>query len=1087
MKQILHKSLALKAFLFVASLIMGISGTWAAEESVTFSEKGYENGNAIETYQGSNFSITFDKGENTNPPKYYTTGAAIRLYGSNNFTVSSEYTITNIAFTFSTGEGTNPISANVGSYENNSWSGSANSVTFTIGGTTGHRRLASVTVTYSNSSSVATPSIIGTEIFLESTDVTIICATEGAAIQYSTNNGSTWTNYSAPFTINETTTVLAKATKSGMDDSGVATKTFTKPNIMTVAEARAAIDAETGTQNVYATGIVSAIPTAWSSKYNNITFNIVDQSDDSDFLQAFRCISTSSADASQVTVGDIVVVYGNLTKYNSTYEFAQECTLISLTHPEAAVETPSFSPAAGTYSDAQSVTINCETSGATIYYTTDGTDPTNASTQYNGAITVGTTTTIKAIAIKGADQSTIATATYHINSQASPYTVEQALAFKEYPANGVYVHGIVSTAPTLDPTNNGEMTYYISDNGEASNQLEVYKGKGLEQAAFNTQADIQVGDIVTIYGNIQVYNSTIEFATGNYLVAFERPGTPIVIPVPTFSPAAGEVEAGTTVAINVPSEEIVDYVEYSYDQVTWTEYKDETPFTINEETTIYARSVSTDGNYSDVVSAAYTIKSTPIAEDVVIVEDDKTTFLFNTKDNEWGLPAGTTNKTAEVATFTANGYSITMAGNDGNGYYYNPTDKYLILGKNGAYLTLPAFGFAVGKIVIEGNSSASPNVVQNIYVDDEAVSTATTGAKVSNSYVIAPNYQAAGNVYTLKVLSDHNTQITKIIVYKATGEEKADPQLRYSATTATATIGQDFTAPTLSYVEGFDGTITYTSDNEEVASVDAEGVVTLITAGTAVITASFAGNANYEAAEATYTLTVKNAAVIGTDKFKLVTDASALAAGDIIIIVGSYDTDEGSKAYALGTEQKTNNREAVAVTIESTDGTITPSSEVQQITLEEGWYFKVDNGYLYAASSSSNYLKTEEVIDEDDNAKAAISISDNNATILFQGTNKRNNLRFNYNNGTPLFACYTENTSTGSSPQIYRKVASETPAVEGDVNKDGKLTIADVTALVNIILGHPGEDVDMDAANVNGDEKVTIADVTALVNKILKQ
>ena len=64
---------------------------------------------------------------------------------------------------------------------------------------------------------------------------------------------------------------------------------------------------------------------------------------------------------------------------------------------------------------------------------------------------------------------------------------------------------------------------------------------------------------------------------------------------------------------------------------------------------------------------------------------------------------------------------------------------------------------------------------------------------------------------------------------------------------------------------------------------------------------------------------------------------------------------------------------------------------------------------------------------------------------------------------------------------------STTPSIEGDVNKDGKLTIADVTALVNIILGHPGEDVDMDAANVNGDEKVTIADVTALVNKILKQ
>lgn len=53
---------------------------------------------------------------------------------------------------------------------------------------------------------------------------------------------------------------------------------------------------------------------------------------------------------------------------------------------------------------------------------------------------------------------------------------------------------------------------------------------------------------------------------------------------------------------------------------------------------------------------------------------------------------------------------------------------------------------------------------------------------------------------------------------------------------------------------------------------------------------------------------------------------------------------------------------------------------------------------------------------------------------------------------------------------------------KGDVNKDGSVTIADVTALVNIILGKGGDD---DMANVNGDEGITIADVTALVNIIL--
>ena len=54
----------------------------------------------------------------------------------------------------------------------------------------------------------------------------------------------------------------------------------------------------------------------------------------------------------------------------------------------------------------------------------------------------------------------------------------------------------------------------------------------------------------------------------------------------------------------------------------------------------------------------------------------------------------------------------------------------------------------------------------------------------------------------------------------------------------------------------------------------------------------------------------------------------------------------------------------------------------------------------------------------------------------------------------------------------------------GDVNKDGKITIADVTALVNIILGKTTTYVER-LADVNGDHKVTIADVTALVNIIL--
>lgn len=80
------------------------------------------------------------------------------------------------------------------------------------------------------------------------------------------------------------------------------------------------------------------------------------------------------------------------------------------------VATPTFSPAGGTYTSAQNVTISTTTSGATIYYTTNGNTPTSNSNLYTGAITVNSTTTIKAIAIKDGVSSSVATATFIIST-----------------------------------------------------------------------------------------------------------------------------------------------------------------------------------------------------------------------------------------------------------------------------------------------------------------------------------------------------------------------------------------------------------------------------------------------------------------------------------------------------------------------------------------------------------------------------------------------------------------------------------------------------------------------------------------------
>ena len=174
-------------------------------------------------------------------------------------------------------------------------------------------------------------------------NVTISTTTGDATIYYTTDGtdpteGSA--SYSTPISVSSTTTIKAIAVKSGLTNSSIATATYTivaienegtEENPYTVSDARNAIDANTGLTDVYAKGFVKEIPYAYTTN-NGITFNMVDEEDDEVFLQAYKCTGT---DANNVKVGDIVVVKGNLTKYNSTYEFAQGCELVSLEHPQS--------------------------------------------------------------------------------------------------------------------------------------------------------------------------------------------------------------------------------------------------------------------------------------------------------------------------------------------------------------------------------------------------------------------------------------------------------------------------------------------------------------------------------------------------------------------------------------------------------------------------------------------------------------------------------------------------------------------------------------------------------------------------------
>ncbi|WP_440421040.1 hypothetical protein [Prevotella merdae] len=260
-----------------------------------------------------------------------------------------------------------------------------------------------------------------------------------------------------------------------------------------------------------------------------------------------------------------------------------------------------------------------------------------------------------------------------------------------------------------------------------------------------------------------------------------------------------------------------------------------------------------------------------------------------TDNSKWKLP---TKKTTETKEFTNGEYTIKLTINgtgDKIGYNFSSykDSHFLILGKKDATLTFPKFDFAVSKIVIEGSANGSASTKQNIFVGDKAVSTETVGVQTANTYEIDPSYQAAGTQYVLKVLSNHNTQISKILIYKQSGAVKENPALAFSVDKVNHEVGTDFTAPTFS--KKTTASVKFSSDNEAVATVNAEGVIALGTEeGKAVITAEAAENDEYAAGTATCTVYVWH--------YVTYKKATAIESGKKYLIVAQRD---GNTYYAM--------------------------------------------------------------------------------------------------------------------------------------------------------------------------------------------
>jgi len=390
------------------------------------------------------FDLYNDAGEGTNSTGFYTDGASPTVpsidmtgsgvvlhnpdilhahitYDGTTLTLNLSDTVTNATFKASTAIN---IPATVG--------GNSAYVGFTASTSAAAANQSILNWTYAASGSsgpmVGTPTFTpapGT--YTSAQSVTILDATNGATIYFTTNGTmptTSSTRYSVPIGVSADETVQAIATQSGYSNSAVGSATYniggpaptftpaggTYPGTQSVTIG----DSIAGSAIYYTTN--GTAPTTSSTKYSvpvSVSAN--------ETLKAIAVPSGYSASPVAAAVYKI----------------------------EAAK--PTFTPAGGTYTSAQSVTIGDAATGATIYYTTDGTTPTTSSSQYSVPISVTANETLKANAVlSGLQTSPVGTAVYKIEAAAPTFT----------PAAGTYTS---TQSVTISDAATGAAIYYTTD------------------------------------------------------------------------------------------------------------------------------------------------------------------------------------------------------------------------------------------------------------------------------------------------------------------------------------------------------------------------------------------------------------------------------------------------------------------------------------------------------------------------------------------------------------------------------------------------------------------------------------------------
>jgi hypothetical protein len=246
-------------------------------------------------------------------------------------------------------------------------------------------------------------------------------------------------------------------------------------------------------------------------------------------------------------------------------------TTYTITPPAAA---PVFSVNAGIYNSVQSVTISDTTTGAVIYYTTNGTTPTSASTKYTGAITVSSAETLEAIATAtGYSESPVTTAAYTITLPAATpafsvatgtYTTVQTVSITDATAGSTIYYTTDGTTPTTSSTQyTGALTVSATETVEAIAIAAGYSSSAVATAAYTINLPVPGFSLTVSPSSLtipagQSGTATITVSPTNgfaAITAFSCTGLPAGATC-SFSPSSVQptgAPASTTLTISAPA------------------------------------------------------------------------------------------------------------------------------------------------------------------------------------------------------------------------------------------------------------------------------------------------------------------------------------------------------------------------------------------------------------------------------------------------------------------------------------------------------------------------------------------------------